>query len=152
MTDQDGTVVSTCDGETVTFNKKGSMPSSVSPTATPATTTPSTAPTPTTQTTASSGSVSITSIDLAGEVVTLVNNGSSVVDLTGWKLVSEQGNQTYSFPSGTTIPTGGTLKVMSGSKVVASAGTLVWTNSNMWNNDGDPGTLYDSKGLVVSRK
>lgn len=129
-TDKDGTVVATSDGENVTFNKY---------------TTPSTA-TPIMQTTALTSSVSIASIDLAGEIVTLVNNSSSAVDLTGWKLVSEQGNQTYSFPGGTTIPSGGTLKVVSGPKAVASASTLVWTTSNIWNNDGDPGALYDARG------
>jgi len=138
-TDQNGTIVATCDGESVTFNKP--IPSSV-----PSTLTPSTPPSPV------SKIVSIASIDLAGEVVTIVNNGSTAADLTGWKLVSEQGNQTYSFPGGTTIPSGGTLKVMSGSKAVASAGTLGWTKSNMWNNDGDPGVLYDAQGQVVSRK
>ncbi|SHH16322.1 MBL fold metallo-hydrolase [Desulfosporosinus lacus] len=142
-TDQDGTIVATCDGETVTFNKKGSMPSSASPT---------TSPTPAIQPPASSGSVSIASIDLGGEVVTLVNNGGSAVDLTGWKIVSEKGNQAYSFPGGTTIPPGGTLKVLSGPKAVAGTSALVWTKSNMWNNDGDPGALYNSQGKVVSSK
>ncbi|WP_085929352.1 MBL fold metallo-hydrolase [Desulfosporosinus orientis] len=123
-TDLDGTIVATCDGESVTFNKKGSAPASVS----------------------------ITSIDLAGEIVTLVNDGSSAVDLTGWKLVSEKGNQTYSFPSGITIPAGGTLKVLSGSKAESSTGALLWTKSDVWNNDGDPGSLYNAQGQVVSVK
>jgi len=26
------------------------------------------------------------------------------------------------------------------------------TKSNIWNNDGDPGVLYDAQGQVVSRK
>ena len=84
--------------------------------------------------------------------MTLANNGGSTVVLTGWKLVSEKGNQTYSFPSGTTIPAGGTLKVLSGSKAVASTGALVWTKSNIWNNDGDPGALYNAQGQVVSQR
>jgi len=157
-TDQDGTIVATCDGESVTFNKNGSTPTSV-----PSTTAPSSSPTPTapvatippaptTTPPISSSPVSIASIDLAGEVVTLVNNSGSAVDLTGWKLVSEKGNQTYSFPSGTTITSGGTLKVLSCSKAVASTGALVWTKSNIWNNDGDPGALYNAQGQVVSQK
>jgi hypothetical protein len=64
--------------------------------------------------------VIISSIDLSGEVVIIVNNSSSAVDLTGWKLVSETGNQTYYFPSGTTIAAGGTLRVVSGSGATAS--------------------------------
>jgi len=151
-TDQDGTIVATCDGETVTFNKNASMPALTPPTITPVTPTPSKPPAPATQPPASSGSVSIASIDLAGEVVTLINNGGSAVDLAGWKLVSEKGNQTYSFPGGTTIPAGGTLKVLSGPKAVASTGALMWTKSNMWNNDGDPGALYNAQGQMVSSR
>lgn len=84
--------------------------------------------------------------------MTLVNNGGSAVNLTGWKLVSEKGNQSYSFPSGTTIPAGGTLKVLSGPKAVPSTDALVWTKSNIWNNNGDPGALYNAQGQVVSSK
>lgn len=152
-TDLDGTIVATSDGESVTFNKKGSIPS-VPSTTKPSTPVPAPTPTPTpaTQPPASSGSVSIGSIDLAGEVVTLVNNGGSAVDLTGWKLVSEKGNQTYTIPSGTTISPGGTLKVLSGPKAVAGTGALVWTKSNIWNNNGDPGALHNAQGQVVSQK
>lgn len=128
-TDQDGTIVATCDGKSVTFNKQGSVPRQVS-----------------------TSSVSIANIDLAGEVVTIVNNGPLEVDLTGWKLVSEKGNQIYNFPDGTTIAPDGTLRVLSGPKAVSNKGALVWTDSNMWSNDGDPGVLYDDQGQVVSRK
>jgi len=38
-----------------------------------------------------------------------MNSSDKVVNLTGWKLVSEEGNQTFTFPSGTTLPAGGTL-------------------------------------------
>ena len=134
-TDQEGTIVATCDGETVTFNKgsyKGSNEDSNED--------------------SNKGSVSIAVIDLAGEAVTLVNHGASEVNLTGWKLVSEKGNQTYDFPSGTTIPAGGSLKVLSGPNATANTGVLEWTKSQIWNNDGDPGILYDAKGQVVSRK
>ena len=133
-TDEVGTIVATSDGNTITIDKS---PSSVEPITPPPT---------------SSANVIISSIDLSGEVVTIVNNGSSAVDLTGWKLVSETGNQTYYFPSGTTIAAGGTLRVVSGSGATASPGTLVWTNANIWNNDGDPGALYDASGNQVSRK
>lgn len=92
-TDQNGTILATCNGETVTFNKNGSMSSSTPSTSAPAKTSPSTPPA-----TTSKGSVSIASIELAGEVVTLVNSGNSAVELTGWKLVSEKGNQTYNHP------------------------------------------------------
>ncbi len=144
-TDKDGTIVATCDGEAVTYNQQGSVPLSYSGTTVPAKTGPAASPTFTDQ--ESTASVSIAGIDLAG-----VNNGPAEVDLTGWKLVSEKGNQTYNFPGGTTIAPDGTLKVLSGPKAVPSPGALVWTDSTIWNNDGDPGVLYNAQGQVVSRK
>ena len=56
------------------------------------------------------GNVSITKIDLAAEVVTIKNTGSKEVDLSGWKLVSVQGNQSYDFPADTIIQPGLSLK------------------------------------------
>lgn len=132
-TDISGTIVATSDGANVTFN-----------------TNPSVAPsTPTTSTT-SSNSVKIASIDLSAEIATITNVGSSNVDLTGWKLVSEQGPQTIEFPSGTIIQAGGSLKIVSGPDAATGTNTIVWTKSNIWLNSGDPGALYDSQGLVVS--
>jgi len=131
--DEVGTIVATSDGSTITIDKS---PSSVEPVTPPPTTTTN---------------VIISSIDLRAEVVTIVNNGSSTADLTGWKLVSETGSQTFNFPSGTTIAAGATLRVASGISTVASAGTLVWTTAKIWNNDGDPGVLFNSSGQEVSR-
>lgn len=127
-TDQDGTIVATSDGETVKFDKKGTVP------------------------VISKGSLIISNIDLSGEVVSLMNSSEKEVNLTGWKLVSEVGNQTFTFPLGTTIPGGGTLKVVSGENAQAGTNALVWTEANIWNNDRDPGALYNAEGQLVSLK
>ena len=136
-TDQDGTIVATSDGDTVKFtaSSSSSTPKPVQPV--PA---------------VSTGSLVISTIDLSAEVVTIMNNSEKVVNLTGWKLVSEAGNQAFSFPSGTTLPAGETLKVVSGKNAKAETNVLVWTDSNIWNNDGDPGALYNAEGQLVSRK
>ena len=141
-TDQDGTVVATTDGDTLTFTASGSSSSSSS--AEPVQSAPN----------ISSGSVMISSIDLSGEIVTIKNSSERVIDLTGWKLVSEQGNQTYTFPSGITLSAGKTLKVVSGKNAHLEAGTniLVWTELNIWNNQGDLGSLYNEHGQLVSQK
>lgn len=136
-TDISGTIVATTNGTSVSFN--------TNPSVTPTTpSTPATSP-------VSSDSVKITSIDLGAEVVSISNAGPHEVDLTGWKLISEQGSQTFAFPSGTKIPVGGSLMIVSGPNAAAGANTLLWTQSNIWNNSGDPGTLYNSQGQVVSR-
>ena len=136
-TDLEGTMVATSDGATVTLT--ASIPS---------TTPKSVQPVPDTAT----GSLMISALDLSGEVVTLMNNGPEIIDLTGWKLVSEKGNQTFDFPAGTSIPGKGTLNVVSGKNAQASTNVLVWTTENIWNNEGDPGVLYDAQGQLVSRK
>ena len=136
-TDQDGTIVATSDGDTVKLI--ASIPSSIPKPVQPV---PAT----------STGSVKISTIDLSGEVVTLINTSDKVVNLTGWKLVSEIGKQTFTFSSGTTLPAGGTLKVASGKTAQAGTNVFVWTQSNIWNNDGDPGALYNAQGQLVSQK
>jgi len=136
-TDHNGTIVATSDGETVTF-----MTAKLSATAKPLMPVPA----------LSIDSVMISSIDLSAEVVTLTNRSDTAVNLTGWKLVSEVGNQIFSFPSGTTLPGGGTLKVVSGTNAHAETDVLVWTDSNIWNNQGDPGALINAEGQIVSQK
>lgn len=149
-TDQDGTVVATTDGETVKLEKTGSIiASNLPPMTNPVTasTPDSVLPAPETAT----RSLKIATIDLSGEVVTLINSGAEVVNLTGWKLVSEKGNQTFNFPAGTMLSEGGTLKIVSGKNAKAGPQVLVWTVENIWNNDGDPGMLYNPQGQLVSR-
>lgn len=135
--DQEGTVVATLQGDTVklTASTPASNPK-------PVQSVPSIAARP----------VTITTIDLRGEVVTLTNSSDRAVNLSDWKLVSEVGNQTFAFPSGTTLAAGGTLKVVSGENAQAGTNVLVWTKSNIWNNEGDPGTLYNALGQSVSQK
>lgn len=97
--------------------------------------------------------VSITAIDLKNEVVTIKNNGLTDVNLSGWKLVSKEGNQRYNFPKGYILKAGAKFNIRSGPKSYEKPPTdLKWTGSYIWNNEGDPGYLYDSNGKVVSQK
>lgn len=146
-TDQSGTIVVTTDGESVEINKKASIQPNP-PVTNSAKASELGAPTVST----SQGTVELSTIDLTGEVVTITNSSNTAVNLTGWELVSVMGNQTFIFPAGTTLTSGGSLKVVSGEKAQAGTGMLVWTQSNIWNNDGDPGALYDAQGNLVSRK
>lgn len=135
-----GTVVADSDGSTVTFNTVPSAPITTTPTG-------STPGTPTQP----SNTVKISNIDLSAEIATITNTGTSDVDLTGWKLVSEQGTQTFDFPSGTILKVGGSLTITSGPNAASGPNKLLWTKSNIWNNSGDPGTLYNSQGQAVSK-
>ena len=150
-TDQEGTIVATTDGNTVKFEKTGNnISSKLQPITTPVTASSPNIVQPDTD--SSTGLLLITTIDLNAEIVTLTNKNSEVVNLTGWKLVSEKGNQTFNFPTGTTIPEEGTLKIVSGNNAQAGPNVLVWTVENIWNNEGDPGVLYNAQGQLISRK
>ncbi|MBI4203216.1 MAG: lamin tail domain-containing protein [Chloroflexi bacterium] len=132
------------------------------PTATPSPT-PTAPPTPTpTELVVDQSSVVIHSVDLIAEVVTIVNQGTASQDMTGWKLVSVVGNQTYYFPQGFGLSLGATIRVISGpdnsDQPYDSCGCLPWltgigapSKAFIWNNDGDPGELYNAAGNLVSR-
>lgn len=97
---------------------------------------------------ATSLKVQITNVDLANELVTIKNNESSDISMTGWKLVSVEGNQEYEFPSGYILKAGATITIASGN----AEGTLKWTTTNIWNNSGDKAKLYDSNNNLISEK
>lgn len=145
-TDENGTIVATSNGSNITFNtnpgsyngnvdkndnednKGNSNNSSSNNTA--------------------NKNVKILSVDLVNEIVTIKNNSNQDINMTGWKLVSVEGNQTYNFPSGYTLKAGGTITIASGK----STGTLKWTGSYIWNNDGDAARLYDSSNTLISSR
>ncbi len=122
-TDEFGTVVAETDGKTVDFNK------------------PATA----------DYQMVIQSVDLSGEVVTILNRGKTPIDISGWELVSVAGDQRFTFPNGTKLAAGGSLQVRSGEQAKSEPGAIVWTKSNIWNNSGDPAVLYDAEQRLVDR-
>ena len=126
-TDKDGTVVFKSDGTNITVDKS---PSSTTDSGSAVTIT----------------NVIISGVDKTAELVTIKNNGTSNVNITGWVLVSVTGNQRYTFPS-YTLKAGGKVTVASG----GASGDLIWTGSYIWNNSSsDPAQLYDSQGSLVS--
>ncbi|MCB8814980.1 MBL fold metallo-hydrolase [Desulfosporosinus shakirovi] len=148
-TDQSGTIVASTDGEAIKFDKNVSIQNAPSTnSSTPTEPEPSLTPSAST----SQGLVELSNVDLKGEAVTLTNRSNTAVNLTGWKLVSEVGNQIYNFPTDTTLTAGGSLKVVSGEKARAGADSLLWTESNIWNNDGDPAALYDAQGQLAAKR
>lgn len=95
--------------------------------------------------------VSLVDVDLDNEIVTIKNNDTINVPMTGWKLVSVEGNQTYQFPDGYTLKAGATVYVTSGANAKDQPPTyLKWTGAYIWNNSGDAAELYNAEGVKVS--
>lgn len=130
------------------------------PTATPSPTSPPTRTptlrpterptiTPTTAPTLVSGPlVVIRRVNKTGEYVDLENRGDQTQDLTGWRLVSERGNQVC-YLAGVVQP-GEILRVWT--RNPNGGGHNCGFENNIWNdNESDPAALYDSQGVLVSR-
>ncbi|MFT4415333.1 MBL fold metallo-hydrolase [Fredinandcohnia humi] len=96
------------------------------------------------------GTLDLVSVNLDTEVVTIKNTGSTDVNMTGWKLVSVEGNQTYNFPSNYVLKAGATVYITSGPNAQDKSPThLKWTGSYIWNNSGDPAQLINNQGVKV---
>jgi competence protein ComEC len=87
-------------------------------------------------------------IDLSAQTAVLANDGETV-DLSGYMLMSEKGNEILVFPGGTVLPSGGTLTIA----CQGGTGDVIWTGEKkVWNTkEPDPGVLYDRWGRELSR-
>lgn len=90
--------------------------------------------------------------NLDGETVTLTNDGSDTLDLSGWT-VRDEADHVYRFPDGTTLAPGASLTLHTGSGEDGD-GDYYWGQSRpVWNNGGDTVTVSTSTGqTVVTRR
>jgi competence protein ComEC len=107
-------------------------------------------PTPAPSPAPSSNTVDLAFVNRETEIVGLKNTGKTNITMTGWRIVSVEGNQTFEFPTGFVLKTGATVYVKSGRNAVNSPpSSLLWTKAYMWNNDYDPAKLYNSSGVLI---
>jgi endonuclease YncB( thermonuclease family) len=93
--------------------------------------------------------VIITEVNKQEEYVVIQNVGASDVDLAGWMLVSERGNQECNLLG--VIGAGDIWKIWSGSG--QGDGFSCGYNKPIWNNsETDPAVLYNAQGIEVNRK
>jgi len=93
------------------------------------------------------GSVQIATVDKAKEFVDVQNGSNVPVDLSGWRLVSETGNQSCTLRG--VLQPNETLRVWSGK---GDSGLSCEFRFNIWNdNQSDPAVLYDAQGQEISR-
>ena len=95
------------------------------------------------------GQVVIAKLDKKAEYIILQNNGSVAVDLTGWRILSVRGEQSFTFSS-FTLESGATVKVGDSAKNQVD---FHWLDGRgTWNNsDSDPAELYNVAGERVDR-
>ena len=95
----------------------------------------------------SSGSVLIVKVDKPTEYVDIQNFNNAPVDLNGWRLVSETGNQS--------CPLHGVLQPNEVLRIWArkgDPGLSCGFSFNIWNdNQADPAVLYNAQGEEISR-
>jgi hypothetical protein len=91
-----------------------------------------------------SSGIKITRVDLKSEEVDITNGGTNIINLDGYTLISVKGDQKYTFSS---------YKLAHGQTVTVygkdGSGDLFWTNSYIWNNDGDLAQILDANGKLL---
>jgi hypothetical protein len=94
--------------------------------------------------------IAITNLDKVAEYVILTNNSGTDIDITNWRIVSEKGNQSFTFPNGSVLKAGASFTVTSGD--LAGTGDFTMAQGTIWNNsDTDPAVLYDANGNEIDR-
>ncbi|MDD6049661.1 MAG: lamin tail domain-containing protein [Clostridiales bacterium] len=94
--------------------------------------------------------VTIQAVDHQADAITLCNTGSSAVDLSGWYILSERGNEIFVLPEGTQLAPGGELIVTS--KSSPAQGDLLWPEKKVWHKTKeDAAALYDVYGRLMDR-
>ena len=94
--------------------------------------------------------VSISALDKKAEYIVIKNSDANAVDLTGWKIVSVRGNQTFTFPA-FGLAAGASVKI--GDSANNSGIDFQWLDGGgTWNNsESDPAELYDGSGQLIDR-
>ena len=94
--------------------------------------------------------IRFTEKDLEGEVVTLTNYDRVNADLTGFKLVSVNGDEVYEFPDGFILRSGLSVNITSGLNAVHNPPeSLKWTEDSVWEDSGDPSKLYEPNDFLL---
>lgn len=82
----------------------------------------------------------------------IVNQSYNTVDIIGWTVRNEAGDQRLEIPVGTTLSPGTTLRIVTGCGT-NSSGILHWcSDSAIWSTGGNTIILQDRLGNVVERK
>ena len=90
--------------------------------------------------------IEIADISRNAQTVTLVNHGEDV-DLSGYLIFSEKGNEVFLFSDGATIQAGQVITIA----CCGGTGDYIWDDTKVWDKN-DTGVLYDCYGNEISQK
>ncbi len=97
---------------------------------------------------AANKAVAIADVDNQDDRITLRNTGRTAVDVGGWYIVSDKGNQIFVLPEGAEIAPGGELVI--GSQSSDEPGDLTWPDKKVWHKSKeDAALLYDVYGRLI---
>ncbi|MBW4624091.1 MAG: lamin tail domain-containing protein [Brasilonema octagenarum HA4186-MV1] len=83
------------------------------------------------------------------EYVEITNQGLAKVDLSAWRLNSDDGRQNFYFPKETLLTPGKSLRVYTNEIHPQTGGFSFGIKRAVWNNKGSVGLLYDAQGNLV---
>lgn len=93
------------------------------------------------------GMLTITEVDKRAEVVTITNQGTVAINLNGWVLMSERGNQSCVLLG--SLPAGVSVKIYAQN---GADGISCGFKDPIWNNsEVDPAALFNPSGELVDR-
>jgi endonuclease YncB( thermonuclease family) len=96
-------------------------------------------------------SASVTEVAVQSEYVDVTNEGSSLLDVSGWTLEDEAG-YTYTFPDSFTLGAGDTVRVHTGDGTDTQTDLYWGRGSSVWNDDGDTAYLYDDNERLADQQ
>lgn len=97
------------------------------------------------------GLIAILSVNKQAEYVDIQNQGGADIDLTGWRLVSEKGNQECRL--GFVLAVGQSIRIWARAEDAGQGGFNCGFGTTIWNNsERDPAVLYDAAGNEVARQ
>jgi hypothetical protein len=88
----------------------------------------------------------------ADEFIEVRNIGDAPQDLSGWRIAAGDRKLAFTFPAGTSLDPGASVRVYTDLDAPGPGRFSFESNGRaVWNDKGAEGTLFDSKGAVVSK-
>lgn len=84
------------------------------------------------------------------EYVEITNRGTWAADVGGWVLDADDAGQSFTFPAGTVLEAGASVRVYTNEEHPETGGFSYGIGSAIWNDKGDTARLTDPDGNVVS--